>query len=61
MKIKELKLVKLFNTRTPEIVRCGECEHFEGADNLCTFGGVLLCSDWFCIYGKRREENASTD
>lgn len=48
--------IKVWNTRTPEIVRCGECEHYEKADNLCTFSDVLTCSDWFCRYGKGREE-----
>lgn len=50
------KLVKIFNTRTPEIVRCGECEEYEAYDNYCKYGSTHTCSDWFCRYGERREE-----
>lgn len=44
------KLIEVFNTRTPEIVRCGECEHYTGDDISGQCG--------FCIYEERSfEEN----
>ena len=46
--------VESWNTRTPEIVRCGECRHYTGDDISGQCG--------FCIYEERSfEENASTD
>lgn len=48
--------IESWNTRTPEIVRCGECEEYEAYDNYCKYGSTHTCSDWFCRYGKRREE-----
>lgn len=52
------EVVDMWNTRTPEIVRCGECSFYEAYDNLCKFNDVLSCSDWFCRYGRKREEDA---
>lgn len=44
------KVVDMRNTRTPEIVRCGECEHYIGDDISGQCG--------FCIYEERSvEEN----
>ena len=40
--------ISMWNTRTPEIVRCGECEHYIGDDISGQCG--------FCIYEERREE-----
>lgn len=48
--------IKAWNTRTPEIVRCGECGEYEAYDNYCKYGSTHTCSDWFCRYGERREE-----
>lgn len=48
--------IESWNTRTPEIVRCGECEHFEAYDEYCKYGSQRTCSDWFCRYGRKREE-----
>ncbi|WP_133966780.1 hypothetical protein [Eubacterium limosum] len=39
------KLIEVFNTRTPEIVRCGECEHYQEDDISGQCG--------FCIYEER--------
>lgn len=39
------KLIEVFNTRTPEIVRCGECEHYIRDDISGQCG--------FCIYEER--------
>lgn len=50
--------ISMWNTRTPEIMRCGECSFYEAYDNLCKFNDVLSCSDWFCRYGRKREEDA---
>lgn len=54
----EEELADMWNTRTPEIMRCGECSFYEAYDNLCKFNDVLSCSDWFCRYGRKREEDA---
>lgn len=63
----EEELVDMWNTRTPEIVRCGECEHFDGSEiaGRCTLTTPENIEDnevyWeatdFCSYGERREEN----
>ena len=42
--------ISMWNTRTPEIVRCGECRHYTGDDISGQCG--------FCSYGERREEDA---
>lgn len=67
----EEELVDMWNTRTPEIVRCGECKHFDGSEiaGRCALTTPENLEDnevyWeiadFCSYGERREENASTD
>lgn len=44
------EVVDIWNTRTPEIVRCGECRHYTGDDISGQCG--------FCIYEERSfEEN----
>lgn len=44
------KFATLFwNQRTPEIVRCGECEHYLGDEISGECG--------FCIYGERKEKD----
>lgn len=46
----EEEAIESWNTRTPEIVRCGECEHYIGDDISGQCG--------FCIYEERSvEEN----
>lgn len=44
----EEELADMWNTRTPEIVRCGECEHYIGDDISGQCG--------FCIYEERSVE-----
>ena len=44
------QVIERWNTRTPEIVRCGECRHYTGDDISGQCG--------FCIYEERSvEEN----
>ena len=49
--------ISMWNTRTPEIVRCWDCEEYD--EIRCGYDGDLTSGDWFCRYG--RVENASTD
>ena len=59
--------ISMWNTRTPEIVRCGECRHFDGSEiaGQCALTTPENLEDsevyWetadFCSYGERREEN----
>lgn len=61
------EVVDIWNTRTPEIVRCGECRHFDGSEiaGRCALTTPENLEDnevyWeiadFCSYGERREEN----
>ena len=51
------KVVDMWNTRTPEIVRCWDCEEYD--EIRCGYDGDLTSGDWFCRYG--RVKNASTD
>ena len=58
--------ISMWNTRTPEIVRCGECEHFDGSEiaGRCALTTPENLEDnevyWeiadFCSYGERRKE-----
>lgn len=58
--------IESWNTRTPEIVRCGECRHFDGSEiaGQCALTTPENLEDsevyWetadFCSYGERREE-----
>lgn len=58
--------IESWNTRTPEIVRCGECRHFDGSEiaGRCALTTPENLEDnevyWeiadFCSYGERREE-----
>lgn len=58
--------ISMWNTRTPEIVRCGECRHFDGSEiaGRCALTTPENLEDnevyWeiadFCSYGERREE-----
>lgn len=58
------KLIEVFNTRTPEIVRCAECRFFEKeselelvvAYNFCGRYAVNKKPEDFCSWGERREE-----
>ena len=53
--------VLFWNQRTPEIVRCGECEHYKAANNkigVCDLQIDMVNTDYFCSYGERREEDA---
>lgn len=58
------EVVDIWNTRTPEIVRCGECRFFEKeselelvvAYNFCRRYAVNKKPEDFCSYGERREE-----
>ena len=52
--------IKVWNTRTPEIVRCGECVYWEPEN--CRNPNILMRDqqmtyDDFCSWGERREEN----
>lgn len=52
--------ISMWNTRTPEIVRCGECVWFnEKTKNIgdCGFIGDITQKNNFCSYGERREED----
>lgn len=47
-----------WNTRIPEIVRCGECIQFEGAEcnlGMCNLEGDMVSPRDFCSFGKRKE------
>ena len=53
------KVVDMWNTRTPEIVRCGECVYWEPEN--CRNPNILMRDqqmnyDDFCSGGERREE-----
>ena len=53
--------VESWNTRTPEIVRCGECVYWEPEN--CRNPNILMRDqqmtyDDFCSWGERREEDA---
>ena len=66
------KLIEVFNTRTLEIVRCGECRHWAGdvavfsapcnleneSESSAVIEGIVRLWDEndFCSYGKRREK-----
>ena len=53
--------ISMWNTRTPEIVRCGECRRYKAANNkigVCDLQIDMVSTDYFCSYGERREENA---
>ena len=55
----EEELVDMWNTRTPEIVRCGECVYWEPEN--CRNPNILnrdqqMTYDDFCSWGERREE-----
>ena len=53
--------IESWNTRTPEIVRCRECEHYKAANNkigVCDLQIDMVNTDYFCSYGERREEDA---
>ena len=52
--------ISMWNTRTPEIMRCGECVWFnEKTKNIgdCGFIGDITQKNNFCSYGERREED----
>lgn len=52
--------ISMWNTRTPEIVRCGECRHSDPKEEdscFCNFGRSITKLDDFCSYGERREED----
>lgn len=60
--------IAAWNTRTPEIVRCGECEHLEIINKAPTYAKCAITNRvfklWdedtrshFCSYGKRKEQN----
>lgn len=51
--------IESWNTRTPEIVRCGECVFWEPEN--CRNPNIFMCDqqmtyDDFCSWGERREE-----
>ena len=51
--------IESWNTRTPEIVRCGECVYWEPEN--CRNPNILMRDqqmtyDDFCSWGERREE-----
>lgn len=55
----EEELADMWNTRTPEIVRCGECVYWEPEN--CKNPNILMRDqqmtyDDFCSWGERREE-----
>ena len=51
--------ISMWNTRTPEIVRCGECVYWEPEN--CRNPNILMRDqqmtyDDFCSWGERRDE-----
>jgi Lar family restriction alleviation protein len=53
------EVIDLWNTRTPEIIRCGECIYWEPEN--CRNPNILnrdqqMTYDDFCSWGERREE-----
>ncbi|MEG2001446.1 MAG: Lar family restriction alleviation protein, partial [Evtepia sp.] len=49
--------IESWNTRTPDIVRCGECIQFEGAEcdlGMCDLEGDMVSPRDFCSFGERR-------
>ena len=51
--------ISMWNTRTPEIVRCGECVWFnEKTENIgdCGFIGDTTQKNNFCSYEEKEEE-----
>lgn len=53
------EVIDLWNTRTPEIIRCGECIYWEPEN--CRNPNILMRDqqmtyDDFCSWGERREE-----
>ena len=53
------EVVDMWNTRTPEIMRCGECVYWEPEN--CRNPNILMRDqqmtyDDFCSWGERREE-----
>lgn len=58
--VTEEAAIESWNTRTPEIMRCGECVWFnEKTKNIgdCGFIGDITQKNNFCSYGERREED----
>lgn len=58
----EEELADMWNTRTPEIVRCGECVYWEPEN--CRNPNILMRDqqmtyDDFCSWGERRVKNES--
>ncbi|MEG0681340.1 MAG: hypothetical protein RR581_06895 [Eubacterium sp.] len=56
----EDELVVMWNTRTPEIMRCEECVYYNKSEcdlGLCDLEGDMVNPKDFCSYGERREEN----
>ncbi len=58
----EEELADMWNTRTPEIVRCGECVYWEPEN--CKNPNILMRDqqmtyDDFCSWGERRVKNES--
>ena len=55
----EEELADMWNTRTPEIVRCGECVYWEPENcrnpNILMQDQQMTYND-FCSWGERREE-----
>lgn len=55
------EVVDMWNTRAPEIMRCGECRRYKAANNkigVCDLQIDMVSTDYFCSYGERREEDA---
>lgn len=40
-----------------EVVRCGNCEHWRGPNQICRGIGVDFDANGFCPYGERRADN----
>lgn len=51
----EEELADMWNTRTPEIVRCGECKHRGRRDSGWPCDITIRCN--FCSYGEKKNES----
>ena len=46
--------IAAWNRRTPDVVRCGECENW-GDEYYCPFIGKTTLYNFFCGYGVRKD------
>lgn len=46
-------------TDVVEVVRCGNCEHWRGPNQICRGIGVDFDANGFCSYGERKMNNGN--